>query len=64
MNNKTGFLFNTDSVSSLVNVMVNILTNHDTVYDNLKIQQKKFIDEYYNNDSLINNYINYLSKFQ
>jgi len=62
INNKTGFLFETASVNSLVEIMEEILNKHNTVYPELKTNLQQFVNEKYSMESIINNYKEYFDK--
>jgi glycosyltransferase involved in cell wall biosynthesis len=59
---RTGFLFETASVNSLSNLIVHILENHKTIYQFLKLQQKKFVDDNFSIDTIVNKYSVFFNK--
>jgi glycosyltransferase involved in cell wall biosynthesis len=59
---RTGFLFETASVNSLSNLIVHILENHKTIYQFLKLQQKKFVDDNFSIDTIVNKYSFFFNK--
>ena len=61
LDGKTGFLFEVASVKSLSDLIVNILYNHDKIYDKLRLQQKIDVDNTLHVDSIVNKYIEFFN---
>ena len=60
--NVTGFIFKSEDIESLVNIMATAINQHPIIYRKIKESQKIFIENNLSTDSILQQYVNMLDK--
>ena len=60
----TGLFFENDNQDSLEQKMKEVIENHDIIYPTLKHRQKKYIDENFSQEKIVEKYINLFNDIQ
>ncbi|PWK77727.1 glycosyltransferase involved in cell wall biosynthesis [Mucilaginibacter oryzae] len=58
VDNVNGYLFKVGNVESLESVLLKILNNHDTAYQQLKIEQKNYVAAKYSDEVISSKFVN------
>jgi glycosyltransferase involved in cell wall biosynthesis len=59
---KTGLYFKSEDAGSLANIMQHALENHDSIYPELKANQREFVRAELSLESIVDKYISFLDK--
>lgn len=61
VNGETGFTFESQNASDLADKMEWIIKNHSSIYNTIKNNQQKFVDNNFSIKTIINKYISYIN---